>query len=234
MKKHLIAMAVTFALVLGTCVGAYAAANSSTISALLNPRLKVVYNGVEQQLTDAAGRPVYPISYNNTTYLPVRAISGLLDMPIEFDSASYAVLMGTVEKQPSSLVKQSNSGGTKYSSIIRDADELKIKTGDGLQTYSSGIYWDIWNGSGSISPERAIKFDVKGYSTLSFTAWADVDSEAVIYDQNGKIFSNFKIPANSTVTKTMDLDSSVTKIGFAANGPVGKSGSMKILDPTVK
>ncbi len=234
MKKRSIAAAMAVTLVLGTGVGAYAAANSSTISALLNPDLKVIYNGVEQHLTDASGQPVYPISYNNTTYLPVRAVSSLLSLPIEFDADNYSVVMGTKETQPASLVSQTNSGGTKYSSIIRDAGDLKITTGDGVQTYSSGILWDIWNGSASASRERVILFNVKGYKTLSFTAWSDVDADVIVYDQDGNSFSNFKIPANSTVTKTLTLDSTTTQLGFAANGPLGGTGSLKILDPSVQ
>lgn len=234
MKKRSIAAAMALTLALGTGVGAYAAANSTTISALLNPDLKIVYNGVEQHLKDAAGNPVYPISYNNTTFLPVRAISDLIDLPIDFDGARYAVIMGATEAQPAPLVKLTNTGGTQFSSIIRDSADLNVTTKDGTQNYSTGIYWNIWNGSGSAAPERPIRFNVKGYSTLTFTAWADVDTEAIIYNQDGKVFSSFRIPANSTVTKTMTLDATTTQIGFAGNGPLGSTGTMKILDPTVK
>lgn len=234
MKKRNFAAAMAVTLALGSGVGAYAAANSSTISALLNPDLKVIYNGVEQHLKDATGQPVYPISYNNSTYLPVRAVSSLVNLPIEYDAENYAVILGTTETQPSSLVSQTNTGGTDFSSIIRDANDLKITTGDGVQTYSSGIYWDIWNGSGSSSPERAIMFNVKGYKTLTFTAWSDVDADVIVYDQDGQVFTSFKIPANGAVTKNLTLDSTITQLGFAADGPLGSEGTMKILDPTVK
>ncbi len=234
MKKRTVALFLTLGLCLGLVGGAFAASNNETISALLNRDLKVVYNGVEQHMTDAAGKPVYPISYNNTTYLPVRAISSMIGLPIEFDSATYSVVMGAKETQPAALTSMTNSGGTEFSSIIRDAEELKVSTADGLQTYTTGIYWDIWNGSSSATKARAIMFNVKGYSTLSFTAWSDVDATVLVYDQDGNIFAQLDVAANSAVTKTYTLDANTTQLGFAANGPLAKEGTMKILDPTVK
>lgn len=232
MKKRTAVLFLTLALGMG--LGAFAASNNETISALLNRDLKVVYNGVEQHMTDAAGNAVYAISYNNTTYLPVRAISGMMGLPIEFDADSYSVVMGTQEVQPAALTSMTNTGGTKYSSIIRDAEELKVATADGLQTYTSGIYWDIWNGGASADKDRAILFNVKGYATLTFTAWSDVDATVIVYDQDGNVFAQVDVPANSAVIKTYTLDANTTQIGFAANGPLGKTGTLKILDPTVK
>lgn len=235
MKKRFACACLALGLCLGMLGGAYAASNNQTISALLNRDMKVIYNGVEQHMSDAAGAAVYPISYNNTTYLPVRAVSSMMGLPIEFDADAYAVVMGTKETQPAALTSLTNSGGTEYSSIIRDAGELEVATADGLQTYKTGIYWNIWNSIASASKSRAILFNVKGYSTLTFTAWSDIDATVLVYDQDGNVFAQFELPANSTVTKTYTLDAGTTQLGFAADGKkISSNGSLKILDATVQ
>lgn len=225
-------MALTLALGLG--MGAYAASNNETISALLNRDLKVVYNGVEQHFTDAAGQPVYPISYNNSTYLPVRAISGLVDLPIDFNAETYAVELGAKEVQPANLVDLHNSGNTDYSKIIIDAEELTAPTVDGDKTFSNGIVFAIWNSFASASPSRSIRFDVNGYKEIAFTAWSDIDSTVVIYDQDGELMTEIDIDANTPTVKTLPLGATQTQIGFAANSQGWDSGTLKIFDASVK
>ncbi|MCI7473438.1 MAG: copper amine oxidase N-terminal domain-containing protein [Clostridiales bacterium] len=218
-------------LTFGFGAGAYAASTNQTISALLVPGLKITYNGQEQKMTDASGNPVYPISYNNTTYLPVRAVSGMIGLPIEYDADNFSVNIGA-EKQVD-LTTRSNSGATRRSSIITDANELKANTEDGPRVFSSGIYWDIWNGSLSASPRDAIMFNVQGYNTVTFTAWSDVNASVRVYNQEGKEFAWIDLKADVSVTKTLDL-TGVSKIGFAANGPTGDKGTLKILGPTLQ
>lgn len=233
-KKRTAVLFLGLTLVLGLGVGALATANSETISALLNRDLKVIYNGQEQQMTDAAGTRVYPISYSNTTYLPVRAISSMVGLPIEFDGESYAVVMGTAEKQPSALTALEHTDGTDYSTIIRDAEELKITTADGIQTYTTGFNWSIWNGSASASKDRCMMFTVKGYEEVSFSAWSDIDASVKVYDQDGAVYATFKVAAGTVVTKTLTLEDNTAQLGFAADGPAGSKGTLKILDATAK
>lgn len=50
----------------------------------LCPDIKVIVDGKEQSFKNAKGEPVYPLSYNNMTYLPVRNIGELLGMTVTF------------------------------------------------------------------------------------------------------------------------------------------------------
>lgn len=234
MKKRTAALAMTLTLALGLGMGAYAASNNETISALLNRDLKVVYNGVEQHFTDANGVAVYPISYNGSTYLPVRAISGLVGLPIDFNAEAYAVELGAKEVQPAALVNLNNSGNTDESQIIIDAAELTVPTVDGDKTYSNGITYDIWNAFASAGDAFTIMFDVNGYKEVTFTAWSDIDSTVVIYDQDGGIVTEFNIPANTPTAKTLPLGATQTKIAFAGNSQGMNSGTLKIFDASVK
>ena len=93
-KKALMTLAITLALVCGMAIGASAADTLKEISAYLNYGITIKYNGEAQDLTDAAGNRVYPITYNGTTYLPVRAVSNLLGIGVDWDGATQTVLLG--------------------------------------------------------------------------------------------------------------------------------------------
>lgn len=53
------------------------------IEATLNKQLVVTYNGDKQEFKDVNDKIVYPITYNRTTYLPVRAIGDLGEQTFE-------------------------------------------------------------------------------------------------------------------------------------------------------
>ena len=72
------------------------AIDNETINALLNQKLTIKYNGVEQSMKDANGDTVYPISYNGTTYLPVRTICNMLGVDIEWDEQTNTVSISDV------------------------------------------------------------------------------------------------------------------------------------------
>lgn len=232
--KKAAALGLALTLCVGAGVGAYAASNNEAITALLNRDLKVIYNGVEQHFTDANGVAVYPISYNNSTYLPVRAISGLVGLPIDFNAEAYAVELGTKEVQPAKLVDLNNSGNTDYSHIIIDAEELTVPTVDGDKSFSNGIFFDIWNSFSSASKNRAVIFDVNGYKEITFTAWSDIASTVVVYDQDGGIMTEINIEAQTPTVKTLPLGATQTGIGFAADSQGWDSGTLKIFDASVK
>lgn len=70
------------------------------VSAYLKPNVLVMYDFVLQTFEDANGDQVYPIIYNGTTYLPVRAISELMKEPIEWDGVTKTVYIGDGEETP--------------------------------------------------------------------------------------------------------------------------------------
>lgn len=64
---------------------------TTSVTASLNRGVKVTLNGDVQTFYDANGQTVYPIVYNGTTYLPVRAISSLVNLSIQWDGAANTV-----------------------------------------------------------------------------------------------------------------------------------------------
>lgn len=94
MKKKLAIAITSLAMVgcLGT--GVYAGSNLQEIKAYLNPDIKFKVDGTPVQLRNSSGAVITPISYDNTTYLPVRAVSDLLGVTVNYDGKTNTVLMG--------------------------------------------------------------------------------------------------------------------------------------------
>lgn len=64
--------------VIGLAVGASAMGVIQTVQSELRPDFTVVIDGKEQTFTNAQGEEVYPLLYDGTTYLPLRAIGNLM------------------------------------------------------------------------------------------------------------------------------------------------------------
>lgn len=93
-KKKMTAALTAFAILGGMGAGVAAGANLQAIKAFLNPGIKFKVDGQPVQLKNSSGAVVAPITYNNTTYLPVRAISDLLGVTVNFDAASSTISLG--------------------------------------------------------------------------------------------------------------------------------------------
>ena len=116
-KKSVLTLALALAVVFGIMVGANAADTLKTISAYLNYGITVKYNGDVQVLKDANGNRVYPISYEGTTYLPVRAVANLLGIEVNWDGATNTVWLGEgfIPTTESNTSGQTNTGRSQTS-----------------------------------------------------------------------------------------------------------------------
>ena len=63
------------------------------ITSYLNKDIKIYYGKNIQTFKDVNGKVIYPLSYNGTTYLPVRAISNLYNANIEWISETSTVVI---------------------------------------------------------------------------------------------------------------------------------------------
>lgn len=88
MKKRIFSVFVSIALILSFSSGALAANGLTEIKAYLNSGLKFVINGQpwapEQR----------PITYEGSTYLPVRAVAEAVGVPVGWDAATQTVILG--------------------------------------------------------------------------------------------------------------------------------------------
>ena len=99
-----------------TAGAAAASAVRQTITAQLRPDITVELNGSKQALQDSQGNPIYPISYNGSTYLPIRAIGETMGLTGDWDSATQTVdLVGEV-------ASSSNPGNTDLPTTGSDGE----------------------------------------------------------------------------------------------------------------
>ena len=83
-------LAAVFALgISATIVTAQITAQS--ITATLDPNIIVRYNEDEQSMYDANGNQVFPINYNGTVYLPIRAFCDIFGISIDWEDSSKTI-----------------------------------------------------------------------------------------------------------------------------------------------
>jgi hypothetical protein len=230
LKKENLTKLIVLTSVIVLCAGIVAFASSLTteIKAILTQEFTIKYYGEVQEMKDGSGNPVYPIVYNGTTYLPVRAISDMMGIPVDWDASTKTVILGTEEKPPKSVL--SFEGKTSdYSSKVTDKASLTVKGANGADiVYNDGVSFRIWNGTSSANADRAYQANIGGgYTNLSFDAYVATHEdnfgkrpyEIIIYNiDNGEKLASITVMAGE-INKVEDIDiTGVKKIGFAANG----------------
>lgn len=76
------------------------ALSQKKIIAYWKPDVTVELNGVKQMFYDVNGQTVYPIIYDGSTYLPIRAVSALMKEPIEWEGQSKTIFIGKTLTHP--------------------------------------------------------------------------------------------------------------------------------------
>ena len=233
MKNKKMAVVVASSIILGSVLTISADTLITKVQAEVNKGISVTYNGQVAPLKDANGNAVYAMSYNGSTYLPVRAVAGIFGEDVAWDNATQTVILGKVEKQPVRLrdiITAGSRGG-----IVMDSSKLSIVTADGTSNYDHGVYFDIWNSSYSTGKGRQASFDISQYDTLTFTAYSDVDATIGIFDENGKPLSTQDIKANTLTPISWDVSGFDGVVGLGADAPnIKDNGTFMALDAMIK
>ncbi len=141
MKKKWMLTGAAAIFLVSSSAGVYAGAQLKEIKAYLDSGMKFQMDGKPFQPVNDKGAVMAPISYNNSTYLPVRAISNALGVAVSYDSATHTVILG--EKTEGVSI----AGGFR--------DHLRTKDPD-LTGYNGKDYKDVF--LNNLSGNRSASF----------------------------------------------------------------------------
>ncbi len=178
-RKVLLSLLITTIVTISMSVGAIAATNLQKIEAYLNNSLSVIVNGKALAVTDSLGKPTSPITYNGTTYLPVRSIGNAVGYEVGFDSEENAVLLDGSRTQREILADVIENGGSNlwyvnmedelYAVVEYNADESEMGTIELI------LVFDVLLGT------EADVFQIDYYENNEITGTMVVDRDQFIY-----------------------------------------------------
>lgn len=225
-RKALMTLAIALALVCGMAIGANAADTLKEISAYLNYGITVKYNGEAQNLTDASGEPAYPITYNGTTFLPIRAISNMLGVEVNWEQATQTVLLGKPADGTDLIdtfkpyTDYVTEPGLKLSSDAPEFIQSSQKENTDAGGETIGHWLKFWNISEDPKQELVCSFNLGGkYSSLSFKVYSNKDTTLTVKGDNGSVLGEYDLTGGQVPqTITVDLQNT-TQLTFIRNSP---------------
>jgi len=127
-NKRWMLTAGVFGMVLTGSAGVYAGTQLETIKAYLNHGLGIEVNGQKFTPTGDQGKKLASITYQGSTYLPVRSIADALNTEITYDSKTNKVSIGsTSSSNGSSSTSNSGSISTTSTDKNKQAEIVKAK-----------------------------------------------------------------------------------------------------------
>jgi len=192
MKKKIVALLVSSVAVGAFALGASASSTLEEISAYLNKGVKIKLNGLAWTPKDADGNVIYPITYEGTTYLPVRAAGEAIGLKVDWDNDTQTVLLG--EKTKDSGEGGSSSTGT----VTMNENSLSVTDGKGkndgyqmLHGYRDEDKYQIY-----------FKGDASSYST-KIEDLRDINlDESITWQHAGKTYRNTRTELYSFFSDT--------------------------------
>ena len=215
MKKRALILTAVAVCAASAVIGASTSSLIKNIQCQLRPDFTVVIDGVEQTFKDADGNVVYPVLYDGTTYLPVRAIGELMNKTVYW-------------YEDEKRIELKSEGST-----VTDADVIIPSGGSGTQSAAD---------SASVSLDKAKEIAVSkaGFSVgdVNFTKnKIDYDNGRLEYEiefrkDNTKYSAD--IDAQTGEILSWDIEaygtgsSSSSGGSVAANGDIGSDEAVRI------
>ena len=207
MKKSYIAAA----LALTGCmvVGAAAVSQPQNVVATFRPDITLEVNGTAYNVRDTNGDLVSPLIYNGTTYLPLSALSRMLDVDVSWDAATNTVVVNDADTASDYIgeakAKEIALKHAGLSSSKVTFRPVKLDWEDGRQVYEVEFYsgnkeydYEIDAASGSI---LSYDHDIENYSIPSASQSGDYISKEKVQK-----LAQAKAPNATLVKLEFDFD----------------------------
>ena len=204
-KKLISSLVLTLVLLCGIAIGAGASGTLQEIKAYLDPTITIKMEGEAQTFLDAKGNRVYPITYQGSTYLPVRAVAGLAGYEVNWDQATRTVDLG--ESKGVDLIdtyKAYQLDDTVWSWA------KQVQTADGQNEDISGVSCSHWLSFGTYpsgAGDAAASFNLLGkHDTLTFSYFSSIDVTLTVLGDNGSVLGEYNIKGGAVAqTVTVPL-----------------------------
>ena len=212
---------------------AFGSLNIKEIVAYLNYGVRIMLDGKEQILYDVDGNRIYPISYNGTTYVPIRGISNLLDVSVDWDNDTETVILKRKQYSKESLIKGTEEK-TSFSNILtEEKDRIFMKNNEKCVAENGLICKIIQNQDFTFDDYIAIDIS-NNYKSVEFMAISNLDCSVNVFNQNGHLLKTFRVKSENNDIYSLSMDSSHNnKLYFVCiqeNSEDINGGSIKILN----
>lgn len=156
--KRIQAFLLPAVLLAGICAGGTSVLGATPAAAQLSPQFHVVVDGTEQAFYTASGTKAYPLVYNGSTYLPLRAIGELMGKNVNWDQTTRTISLSGMRTARTHAGKP-DAGARAQSVSVWVCPEFTILV-DGMQcsfadAYGDPVYPLLYQGSTYI-PLRAV------------------------------------------------------------------------------
>lgn len=195
---------------------------------ILNQKIVITYNEQIQRFKNVLGDVVYPISYQGTTYLPIRSISSLFKTPIKWDGDTKSVYLGEGDLDTTSAESVSESSeGVNQTITVNLNEDIKIYYNGEVQTFkdvNGKVVYPLSYQGTTYLPVRAISnlydADIDWISETS-TVVINKDMDETPFNWEGKFVSNVDGYTELTLTPSGDENSvNFYFKGYKLNGAI--------------
>ncbi|MFE8696433.1 stalk domain-containing protein [Cytobacillus sp. FJAT-53684] len=220
MKRKIVSLVIGFTLLFGFTLGVGAAPVLEKISAHLNWTIKFSLDGKNWTPKDDKGNKLAPITYKNTTYLPVRAVSEAIGTSVNWDQKTQTIHLGERSGIVPITSEEMSLGAFAFSTIDK---QYTVQNG---KDYQSGIVFEGLN-----SASKSFRLLPKGkYQKVNLTLIAlDTKNDIRIQIENkGTVLKDVTLSA-SQPTSTIELNiGGFDEISFTGKSALGSKENVLI------
>lgn len=234
-RKSITLIAATGALLLAFSAGASAASTLERIQANLNHGISFLLNGEKWTPTDANGKKAVPISYQGTTYVPLRAVAEATGAEVGFDGATQQISISTgSQEQEQEQGQEQPAQGERTPFNVNNVSHLKWGyTANGITRNKEDLlfgetqYQTAFTVSGVNSAGQGVAFKVKKGTKQMGVLVGFKASESggtgtyVIKDKEKQSLATGKVEDGKVVSNELVLPAGTTELYVTFTGPAG-------------